>query len=131
MKPKPLSGLNHFTVPCAICCLLQDELWIRTVARITRVGRISCWLPAIRGKNPQLDGKTPDVEMRAPSRSQTSTTTSLPQYLAAASVFPYLLPSGYPGPWENPGPRTLSADGARRDRRTWRPRGCRRSGDGS
>src|SRR4029077_17245276 len=50
MKPKPLSVLNHFTVPCAICCLLLRR------AQDPRSRADQLLVPAAGGRNAQPDG---------------------------------------------------------------------------
>src|SRR6266545_7362983 len=57
MKPKPLSGLNHFTVPCAICCLLQ-----RRAYGPARVARAKLLVARHRRKESRSNGMTPTVE---------------------------------------------------------------------
>src|SRR5579872_5885394 len=56
MKPKPLSGLNHFTVPCAILLVSSDE-----PGSVPFV-RTSCWLPATGERN--STARRPDAHCR-------------------------------------------------------------------
>src|SRR5258707_11845617 len=94
MKPKPLSGLNHFTVPCAICAVsFKDELQARAVARA------SCWLPAIGRKDPEPNGETPKLSKKCGRLHDRLRRQQLPRIAPCGGrVFPSFRPAArYPG----------------------------------